>query len=154
MSIEAKLKELGVTIPAIAKPAASYVPYTIINDIVYVSGQLPSENGELKYKGTLGKDVSIEDGQKAARICAINLIAALKDALGGDLEKLKSVIQLQVLVASTPDFTSQHLVANGASDFFAQVFGDKGAHTRAAYGITSIPLGASVEIMASFHIEK
>lgn len=154
MSINAKLKELDITIPQIAKPAASYVPYTIINDVVYVSGQLPTENGELKSKGILGKDVTIEEGQKAAKLCAINLIAALKDALGGNLDRLKSVIQLQVLVASTPEFTSQHLVANGASDFFKEVFGEKGAHTRAAYGIASIPLGASVEIMASFHIEK
>jgi enamine deaminase RidA (YjgF/YER057c/UK114 family) len=154
MSVQENLKKLNITLPAVAKPAASYVPYVIVNDMLYISGQLPSENGEVKYKGFLGKDISIEQGQAAAKICAINLIAAAADAVGGDLEKIKQVVQLQVLVASTHEFTSQHLVANGASNLFAEVFGAKGAHTRAAYGVESIPLGASVEIMATFQIER
>lgn len=154
MSVSQKLKDLNITLPPVAKPAASYVPYLIVNDMLYVSGQLPSVNGEVKYKGFLGEDVTIEQGQEAAKICAINLIAAASDALGGDLEKVKQVVQLQVLVASTGEFTSQHLVANGASNLFAEVFGAKGAHTRAAYGVESIPLGAAVEIMATFQIEK
>jgi enamine deaminase RidA (YjgF/YER057c/UK114 family) len=153
MTVENRLKDLGVNIPEMGAPVASYVPYVIVGDVVYISGQLPREGGEVKFRGHLGKEFKVEDGQKAAKICAINLISALKHACGGNLEKVKKVIQLQVLVGSTPEFSEQHLVANGASDFFAQVFGPEvGAHTRAAYGVASIPAGASVEIMGTFQI--
>lgn len=155
MSIEFKLKELEIEIPKVAKPAASYVPYLDNDGILYVSGQLPFENGELKKKGIVGRDVDLETAQQAAKACAINILACAKDACGGDLENVEQVLQLTVLVASTPDFTEQHLVANGASDFLVEVLGDKvGAHTRAAFGIASIPLNACVEIAATLKIKS
>lgn len=153
MAIESKLKQLGITIPDVGKPVASYVPFTIANNIVYVSGQLPAESGDIKVAGIVGKDVSLEDAQKAARICAINLIAVVKAACNGDLSKVKKVLNLTVLVASSPDFTSQHLVANGASDLFVEVFGNEiGSHSRAAFGIASIPRNGAVEIAGIFEI--
>ena len=153
MSVENKLKELNITIPEVAKPAAAYVPHVISGKTLYASGQLPMKDGEIISKGIVGDNVSVEEAQKAAEQCAINLIACIKDACEGDLSKLKRVLHLQVLVASKPDFNSQHLVANGASDLFVKVFGDEiGSHTRAAYGIASIPLGASVEIAGTFEL--
>lgn len=154
-AIEQKLKELNINIPAVAKPAASYVPYTISGDVLYISGQLPFENGELKTKGIVGNQVTLEQAQKEARNCAVNILACAKDALGGNLENIDKVLYLTVLVASTPEFTSQHLVANGASDLLVEVLGkEKGAHTRAAFGIASIPLNAPVEIAAQIKIKK
>jgi enamine deaminase RidA (YjgF/YER057c/UK114 family) len=148
-NIEQKLKEHNITIPNIAKPAASYVPYNVANGFLYISGQLPFENGEIKHKGIVGKDVVLEDAKYSAKQCAINILACIKDACGGDFDRLEKIMQLTVLVASTPDFTSQHLVANGASDFLVEILGSqKGAHTRAAFGIVSIPLNACVEIAA------
>lgn len=153
MSIESKLKELGITVPDVAKPVASYVPFTVCNGVLYASGQLPTENGQVKVAGIVGKDVSLEDAQKAARLCAINLIAIVKSACNGDLSKLRKVLHLTVLVASSPDFTSQHLVANSASNLFVEVFGNEvGAHSRAAFGIASIPLNGAVEIAGVFEI--
>jgi enamine deaminase RidA (YjgF/YER057c/UK114 family) len=154
MSIEEKLKSLGIEIPAVAKPVASYVSYTISGKTLYISGQLPTVSGEVKFKGLLGKDVTVETGAEAAKLCAVNLIACLKDACGGDLSKLKKVLFLQILVASTPDFNEQHLVGNGASNLFVEVFGqDIGSHARAAYGVASIPRGACVEICANFELK-
>ena len=150
-----KLEELGIDVPEVAKPAAAYVPYVVENDILYASGQLPLEAGAVKFKGLLGEDVSVEEGQKSARQCGINLVAIIKDACGGDLSKLEKILHLQVLVASRPNFNEQHLVANGCSDFLVEVFGDeKGSHTRAAYGVASLPLGASVEIAATFKLKQ
>ena len=155
MSVEFKLKELGVEIPDVAKPAASYVPYLKNDGILHISGQLPFENGELKKKGIVGRDVDLETAKQAARACAINILACAKAACGGNLESLEQVLQLTVLVASTPEFTEQHLVANGASNFLVEVLGnDVGSHTRAAFGIASIPLNACVEIAATIKIRS
>ncbi len=150
-----KIEELGIKIPDVASPAAAYVPFVVSDNTVYVSGQLPFEDGKLSHKGLLGKNVSVEEAQIAARNCAINLIACIKEACSGNLAKLDKVLHLQVLVASTPDFNEQHLVANGASDLFVEVFGDeRGSHTRAAFGTASLPLGAAVEIAGTFKIAK
>lgn len=155
MSIESKLNELGIEIPAVAKPAASYVPYLNNDGILHISGQLPFENGELKKKGIVGKDVNLETAQQAAKACAVNILACAKDACGGDLGNVEQILQLTVLVASTPDFTEQHLVANGASNLLVEVLGEKiGTHTRAAFGIASIPLNACVEIAATVRIKS
>ena len=152
-NIEENLKKLGIEIPAVGKPVASYVPHVRSGNTLYVSGQLPTVAGEVKIKGILGDNLTVEEGQKAARMCAINLIACVKDACGGDLSKLKRVLHLQVLVASTPQFNEQHLVGNGASDLFVEVFGQEvGSHTRAAFGIASIPRGGAVEIAATFEL--
>jgi enamine deaminase RidA (YjgF/YER057c/UK114 family) len=152
-NIGENLKNLGIEIPTVGKPVASYVPYVLSGKTLYVSGQLPTIAGEVKFSGILGNNVDVATGQEAARLCAINLIACIKDACGGDLSKLKRVLHLQVLVASTPNFNEQHLVANGASDLFVQIFGAEiGSHSRAAFGIASIPRGACVEIAATFEL--
>ncbi|MDX1950174.1 MAG: RidA family protein [Rickettsiales bacterium] len=153
MNPQKKIDELGIKIPDVAKPAASYVPYAVADGFLYVSGQLPIENGEIKHKGIVGKNITLEQAKESAKQCAINLIACVKAACNGDLSKLQKVLHLQVLVASDSEFTSQHLVANGASDLFVEIFGAEiGSHTRAAYGIASIPLNACVEIAGVFKI--
>lgn len=150
-----KLAELGIELPEMAAPAAAYVPFVVSDNTLYVSGQLPFKKGEISHKGLLGKDVTVEEAQEAAQNCASNLISCVKEACGGNLAKLDKVLHLQVLVASTPDFNEQHLVANGASELFVKVFGDeRGSHTRAAYGTASLPLGAAVEIAGTFKINS
>jgi enamine deaminase RidA (YjgF/YER057c/UK114 family) len=154
--IDARLEELGIELPEAAAPVANYVPYTITNNgsrnLVFVSGQIPFVKGELQYPGRLGDDVSVEDGQKAARLCGLNLIAQLKAACGGDLDRITQVIKLGGFVNGTPDFTDQALVINGTSDLMFEVFEDKGKHARAAVGCIALPLGASVEVDAVFEI--
>ncbi len=153
MTIETNLKKLGIEIPAVGKPVASYVPHVRSGNTLYVSGQIPHQNGEVKFSGIVGNNVDVPTAQQAARLCAINLIACIKDACGGDLSKLKRVLHLQVLVASTPQFNEQHIVGNGASELFVEIFGqDVGSHTRAAYGVASIPRGGCVEIAGTFEI--
>lgn len=144
--IEQKLEAMGIVLPEVAKPVAAYVPYVVEGKFVFVSGQLPMEKGELKRKGKLGAEVTVEDGAKAARICAINGIAALKAAAGGNLDRVKQIVRVEGFVASTPEFDAQPKVVNGASELLVEVFGDKGKHSRFAVGCASLPLGASVEI--------
>jgi enamine deaminase RidA (YjgF/YER057c/UK114 family) len=152
--IEENLKKLNIQIPAVGKPVASYVPHVRSGNTLYVSGQLPTVNGEVKFSGIVGDNVDVPTAQEAAKLCAINLIACVKDACGGDLSKLKRVLHLQVLVASTPKFNEQHLAGNGASNLFVEIFGQEvGSHTRAAFGVASIPRGGCVEIAATFEIE-
>lgn len=147
--IEARLKELGISLPPVAAPAANYVPFIVTGNLVYVSGQLPFEGGQLRHKGIVGADVSVEDGHAAARLCALNLIAQVKAAIG-DLDMLSRVVKLNVFVASAPDFTEQPKVANGASDLMVEVFGEPGRHARAAVGVAALPLGVAVEIDGVF----
>ena len=145
-SIAQKLSELKISVPEAAAPAANYVPYMRSGNLLFISGQLPFENGQLIHKGRLGENVSIEDGYKAARQCAINIIAQIKAA--GGLEKVARIVRLGGFVNSTADFTDQPKVVNGASDLFVEVFGDAGRHARAAVGVPSLPLGVAVEIDA------
>lgn len=152
--ISQKLKEMGIVLPEPAKPAASYVGFMRHGDLVIVSGQLPLIDGKLELTGHLGKGVTVEDAQKAARICAINILAQIKVACDGDLGRIKQCIRLGGFVASTPNFTDQHLVINGASDFIGAALGDKGIHARAAVGVASLPLNAVVEIDAMFSISS
>lgn len=147
--IEARLKELGIALPPVAAPAANYVPFVVSGNLVYVSGQLPFEAGQLRHKGIVGAGVSAEEGLAAARLCGLNLIAQLKAAIG-DLDMLSRVVKLNVFVASAPDFTEQPKVANGASDLMVEVFGEPGRHARAAVGVAALPLGVSVEIDGVF----
>ncbi|AHD01841.1 RidA family protein [Leisingera methylohalidivorans] len=152
MSIEAKLKELGVTLPDAPAPVANYVPYVVAGDMVYISGQVSAdENGVIA--GKLGIDMDVEAGQAAARRSAIALLAQLKAACGGDLDRLVRVVKLGAFVNSAPDFTGQPFVVNGASDFMVEVLGDAGRHARAAVGSVSLPLGAAVEIDGVFQIK-
>jgi len=151
-SIEARLKEKGVTLPNVAAPAANYVPYVISGNTLYISGQVPFVEGKISHTGKLGAEFKTEDGYACARICGINILAAAKAALGGDLDRITRVVKLGGFVNSTPDFTDQPKVINGASDLMAEAFGDAGKHARAAVGVAQLPLGCAVEVDAIFEI--
>ena len=151
--IDARLAELGITIPEAAAPVANYVGHVVIGNMVSVSGQVTIENGQLQYIGKLGDSVSLDDGYKAARLCAINIIAQLKAACGGDLDRVKRVVRLGGFVNSTPDFKDQPKVINGASDLMVEVFGDKGKHSRAAVSAGALPSGVAVEVDCIAEIE-
>jgi enamine deaminase RidA (YjgF/YER057c/UK114 family) len=150
-SIDQRLSDLGVTLPAPAAPVASYVPFVISGKTLYISGQLPSANGEM-IKGCLGKDVSIEKGQEAAKLCAINILAQAKAAAGGDFSKIVRLVKLGGFVAGTPEFFDHPKVLNGASDFLVAALGDAGKHARFAVGVAALPFGAAVEIDAIFEV--
>ena len=145
--IDERLSALGISLPEAAAPAANYVPYAIDGNLVFTSGQLPLKQGKLVAEGLVGKDLDVEAGRDAAKWCAINILAQAKAALG-DLEKIEPIVKISVFVASAPDFTQQHLVANGASDFLVEILGDAGRHARSAVGMASLPLNAPVEIEA------
>ncbi|WP_319824998.1 RidA family protein [Thalassovita sp.] len=149
--IETRLAELGVTLPDAPAPAANYVPYVIAGDMVYVSGQVSANAGGF-IKGKVGADMSTEQGADAARSCAISLLAQLKAACGGDLDRLVRVVKLVGFVNSTADYVDQPKVINGASDFLVQALGDQGRHARSAVSAAALPLGVAVEIEAIFQI--
>ncbi len=151
--IEEKLKSLNIVVPQPLAPVANYVGFVKSGNQVFVSGQLPIENGELKYVGKVGSKISVEEAQKAARICAINIIAQVKMACEGNLERVVRCVKLGVFVNGDADFIDHPVVANGASDLIADVFGDAGKHARAAVGSGSLPRGVSVEIDAIFEIK-
>jgi len=151
--IEEKLKSLNIAVPQPLAPVANYVGFVKSGNQVFVSGQLPIENGEVKYIGKVGSKISVEDAQKAARICAINIIAQIKLACEGNLERVVRCVKLGVFVNGDADFIDHPVVANGASDLIADVFGDAGKHARAAVGSGSLPRGVSVEIDAIFEIK-
>lgn len=146
MSIEARLQELSITLPEAAAPVASYVPVVVHGGFAHVSGQLPFVNGAL-VTGRLGEDVTIEDGTAAARACGLMILAQLKAAMI-PLDRVDRIVKLGAFVNSTPDFTDQPKVANGASELMFDVFGEAGRHARAAVGVPSLPLGAAVEVDA------
>jgi enamine deaminase RidA (YjgF/YER057c/UK114 family) len=143
--IEEKIKELGFEVPEVAKPLAAYIPAKQVGNLVMTSGQVPLVKGEIKFKGKVGKDLSEEDAIKAAQVCALNCLAAIKSVVG-DLDRVVEVEKLTVFVASNTDFTAQPKVANGASELIGKIFGEAGKHVRSAVGVVSLPLDASVEI--------
>ena len=145
-TFEENIKNLGLVIPEPPVAVANYVPYKTINNIMYISGQAPIQNGELLYKGKVGYDLSLEDGIKAAKLCCINIIAALKKEIDGDWSKLDCFLKLGGFVNCNSDFIDQPKVINGASDLLVSVFGEQGRHTRFAVGSNSLPLGIAVEI--------
>ncbi|MAQ81836.1 RidA family protein [Psychromarinibacter halotolerans] len=149
--IETRLAELGVTLPDAPAPAANYVPWAVDGDTVWVSGQI-SAGPDGMITGKLGEDLDVTAGAAAARACAISLLAQVKVALGGDLDRLDRVLKLTGFVNSTPDFIDQPKVINGASDFLVEVLGDSGRHTRSAVSAASLPLGVAVEIEGIFKI--
>jgi len=144
MSVYAKLAELGISLPPVAVPAAAYVPFVQTGPLVFLSGHIAKKDGKA-WVGQLGKTMTTDEGKAAARSIAIELMGTLHAAVG-DLNRVSRIVKLMSLVNSTADFTEQHLVTNGASELIAQVFGDKGAHARSAFGVAQIPLGACVEI--------
>jgi enamine deaminase RidA (YjgF/YER057c/UK114 family) len=150
MSIENRLADLGVTLPNAPAPAANYVPFVQVGEIVYVSGQISNDANGLII-GKLGDDMDVEAGAAAARTCAINLLAQVKTACEGDLDRLVRVVKLTAFVNSTGDFTDQPKVANGASDFLVEALGEAGRHARSAVG-AMLPLGVAVEIEGIFQI--
>ena len=150
--IDARLKELGISLARPPKPVASYVPFTVSGKQVFISGQVPISDGALKYVGKLGVDFSVEVGQAAAQLCAINILSVLREACGGNLDRVVRCLKVTVFVNATPDYDKQPEVANGASDLFVAVFGDAGRHARAAVGMGSLPRGVAVEVDAVFEI--
>lgn len=151
--IEARLKELGIELPPPAKPAANYVPTVRTGNLVYVAGQVPMVEGKFEYQGKLGKDYTVEEGQACARLVATNVIAQLKQACDGDLDRVRQAVKLNGFVNCTPDFVEQPHVINGASELMIEVFGETGRHARSAVGVANLPFGVAVEIDGVFEIE-
>lgn len=147
-SIADRLTAMGVTLPQSATPAANYVPFVRHGDLLFISGQLPLEDGKLLFAGKLGTAITLADGQKAARLCAMNVLAQVAAALEGDLERIQRIVRVTGFVACEPEFVEQHLVVNGASDFLVEALGDRGRHARAAVGMASLPRNAAVEVDA------
>lgn len=145
MTREDKLKELNLALPEVAKPVAAYVPAVRCGDYVYTSGQIPLVKGEAKYKGKLGQELSIEEGYEAAKICALNCLAAIK-SVTGSLDDVEKVVKVVGFVNSIPGFTDQPKVVNGASELVGKVFGEAGQHARSAVGVAELPLGVAVEV--------
>ncbi|HEX2604997.1 MAG TPA: RidA family protein [Oxalicibacterium sp.] len=145
MSVYDKLKALNIELPATSAPAASYVMYAQTGNTVFISGHIAKKDGK-PWAGQLGKNLTTEEGKQAARGVAIDLIATLQAACGGDLNRVKRIVKVMSLVNSTGDYTEQHLVTNGASELLVEVFGEPGKHARSAFGVAQIPLGACVEI--------
>jgi enamine deaminase RidA (YjgF/YER057c/UK114 family) len=151
--IDKRLAELGIVLPTPAQPVATYVPWVRTGNLVYISGQGAMKDGKLQYTGRVGDTVSLEDAIASARLTGINIITHLRDACGGDLDRVKRVVKLLGLVNCTPTFGDHPKVINGASDLMVEVFGDKGRHARSAVGAPSLPFGLSVEVEAIVEIE-
>jgi enamine deaminase RidA (YjgF/YER057c/UK114 family) len=144
MSVYDKLRALDINLPPLATPAAAYVPFVRTGNLVFISGHIARKDGK-PWVGKLGEQISVEEGKLAARAVAIDLLGTLQAAVG-DLDQVSRIVKVMSLVNSSPDFTEQHLVTNGASELLAEVFGDKGAHARSAFGVAQLPLGTCVEI--------
>jgi enamine deaminase RidA (YjgF/YER057c/UK114 family) len=149
--IERRLAELGIELPQASAPAANYVPFTTSGNLVFIAGQICQWNGERRYLGKLGGGVSLADGQQAARLCALNILAHLKNAAGGDLDRVARCLRLGGFVNCTPDFVDMPLVVNGASDLIVEIFGETGRHARTAVGAV-LPFDVAVEIDAVFEL--
>lgn len=151
--IDARLKELGIELPRPSTPGANYLPFVRAGGLVFLTGQLAQWNGERRFVGKLGREWSVEQGREAARLCALNLIAHLATAAGGDLDRVRRCVRLAGYVNSTPDFLAQSQVMNGASDLFVDVFGDAGRHARLAVGVAALPYDVAVEVEGVFDVE-
>ena len=152
MTIEKKLNELKIVIPDAPTPVGAYVAYKLIGNFLYISGQLPIDIDGKMIKGKIGDNLTIDDGQKAAKLCAINILAQAKTAVGGDLNKIKNCVKITGFVNSTDDFFDQPKIINPASELISSIFGQNGKHTRAAVSTNSLPLGVAVEIDAIFEV--
>ncbi len=142
---EEKIKQLGITIPDPVKPLAAYIPAMQVGNLVMTSGQVPIANGAVKFHGKVGRDLTEDKGRDAAKLCAINCLSAVKSVIG-NLDKIKRVLKLTVFIASAEGFTAQPKVANGASEFIGEIFGEAGKHVRSAVGVSELPLNSAVEI--------
>jgi enamine deaminase RidA (YjgF/YER057c/UK114 family) len=148
-----RLAELGLSLPDVATPVGSYVPAIVTGDIVLTSGQIPLAGGKFVCQGIVGENVTLEQAQKAAEVCALNAIAAAGSAIGG-MDRIEQIVRVCVFVASSPKFTDQPKVANAASDLFAKIFGDAGKHVRSAVGVASLPLNVPVELELTARVRK
>ncbi len=151
--VEKRLAAMSVTLPQPAAPVASYVPYVVSGNLVFISGQLPMKDGKLQDIGKVGKEFTVEQAQQTAKLCGINLLAQLKAACGGNLDRVTRCVKLGVFVASAPGFTDQPKVANGVSDLMVAALGDAGKHARAAVGVPELPFGVAVEVDGIFEIQ-
>lgn len=152
--VQQRLAELGLTLPEVALPVGAYVPAIVDGDHVLTSGQLPFVDGALPVTGLVGEAVTPEDAQALARTCAINALAAVRHALGGDLDRVEQIVKVVGFVASAPGFTAQPGVVNGASELLGEVFGDAGVHARSAVGVAALPLGAPVEVELTARVRR
>jgi len=153
IDIAARLNELGISLPTPSAPVAAYLPFVQSGNLLVISGQLPIENGQIAYAGRLGESITIEEATKGTRLCAINLLAQLQVACGGDLSRVVRCVRLGGFIAATPDFTDHAKVMNGASELLQAVFGEAGRHARSTVGVASLPLGAAVEVEGLFEIK-
>lgn len=151
-TVEQRLADKNIQLPAPAAPAANYVPWVVSGNLVFISGQLPVIDGALQYSGSVGRDVTIEDGQAAARLCALNILAQLKAACDGDLDRVVRCVKVGAFVSADPGFGDHPAVINGASDLIVEALGDAGKHARFAVAAPSLPLGSPVEVDAIFEI--
>jgi len=151
-TIDARLAELGMELPQPSAPGANYVPFVRTGNLVFLTGQLSQWNGERRFLGKLGREFGLSEGQQAARLCALNLIAHLRGAVGGDLDRVVRCVRVSGFVSAVPDFLEHSQVMNGASDLFVLVFGDAGRHTRMAIGVSGLPYGVAVEVEAVFEV--
>lgn len=152
-SIAARVAELGLALPTAPSPSANYVPFVVAGNLLYVSGQLPLRDGQAQYTGRVGETVSIEDGYASARLCALNLVAQVSAAVDDRLDRVKRCVNAVIYVNATPDFAEHPRIANGASDLFVEIFGERGRHSRAAVGMGSLPRVSTTEVQAVFEIE-
>lgn len=150
--IDQRLAELGITLPQAATPAANYVPWVVSGDLAHISGQVPFDNGELRYVGKVGVDFTVEEAQACARLVALNILAQVRSACGGDLDRVVRCVKMGGFVNCLPDFIQQPQVVNGATDLFVEIFGEAGKPARFAVGAASLPMGVAVEIDALFQI--
>lgn len=150
--IDEHLADLGIVLPKVATPEGSYVPYVVTSGLVFVSGQITVLDGEIKYRGRVGADLSVEAGYAAARLCGLNLLAQVRAACGDELDRVRRVVKLGGFVRCDPDFTDHPKVINGASDLMMEVFGETGRHARFAVGAPSLPLGVAVEVDGIFEV--
>jgi enamine deaminase RidA (YjgF/YER057c/UK114 family) len=150
--IDDRLRSLGIELPMPSAPGANYVPFVRSGNLVFLTGQLSQWNGERRFIGKLGREYEVDQGKQAARLCALNLIAHLRDALDGDLDRVVRCVRIAGFVNSVPEFTAQPQVLNGASDLFVEVFGDVGRHARMAVGVAALPYDVAVEVEAVFEV--
>jgi enamine deaminase RidA (YjgF/YER057c/UK114 family) len=150
--VDERLRELGIELPQPSKPGANYVPFIRTGDLIFLTGQLSQWNGERRFIGKLGREFGVEEGQQAARLCALNLVAQLRAALEGDLDRVVQCVRIAGYVNSVPDFVAQSQVINGASDLFVQVFAEAGRHTRLAVGVSALPYDVAVEVEGVFEV--
>jgi enamine deaminase RidA (YjgF/YER057c/UK114 family) len=150
--IEQRLSELGITLPEPGAPGGNYVPYVQVGNLLFMAGQVCRADGKMMYVGKVGRDLPVEQGQKAARLCALNLLAQLKVACNGDLDRVVRCVRLGGFVNSPPDFLEQPKVVNGASDLMVEVFGEAGKHARTAVGVAALPMDSAVEVEAIFQL--